>query len=210
MSNQKFRLTGVVYTHQTLWHTAKHFAKVGEEPVGSFYPLLAAGVFAYFAFEALLNEILRQVDPDIWAKEREVFSKGQYRGTLGKFDYLADKFSVSVDRSRRPYQTVRELAEARDELVHARTEMFDVVVKAPSLDSIPRHTSILDIYSSTEFVARTMTDIKQVSDALLNSVKRQAGDIEIGGTGGAFDGVYGSWEASAEQVTSRAPMSNTR
>jgi hypothetical protein len=35
--------------------------------------------------------MLRQVDPDIWKDERRYFSTSEYRGMLGKFDYLEAK-----------------------------------------------------------------------------------------------------------------------
>ncbi len=58
----KAHLTGEFLTHRTLWLTAQRFLAAGMgEPKGSFYPLLAATVFSYFAFEAFLNAARRQV-----------------------------------------------------------------------------------------------------------------------------------------------------
>ena len=194
---RKVQLTGEFLTHRTLWRTAQRFLAVGlGEPKGSFYPLLAAAVFSYFAFEAFLNAALRAVAHDVWVDERTFFSKGEYRGTLGKFGYLAAISEQVVDKSRRPYQTVRELSDARDFLVHAKTEEFDVIVPAERLDEMRPHPSALDRYSSAEFVARAVADVEALSDALHSSLVAKFGNIGIGSGQGAFSGIDSQWHAS--------------
>jgi hypothetical protein len=190
-------LTGEFLTHRSLWRTAQHFLAAGlGEPKGSFYPLLAAAVFGYFAFEAFLNAALREVARDVWLDEKSFFSKGEYRGTLGKYAYLAAISSHVVDKSCRPYQTVRELSDARDFLVHARTEEFDVIVPAEKLEEMKPHPSALDRYASAEFVGRAVADVEALSDSLHFSLIAKFGDIGIGSGRGAFSGIDSSWHAS--------------
>jgi len=76
--------------------------------------------------------------------------------------------------------------------------MFDVSVKAESLDSVPRHRSILDRYSSIEFVGAAIADIEELSDALVAAVTSKMRYIDIGGVDGAYSGVDGSWQARVE------------
>lgn len=201
MPKQRVRVAGEFMTHQTLWRTAEFFLAQGRTPEGSFYPLLAAGVFGFFAFESLLNELLRQVDPDTWRDERAIFSKGEFVGTLGKYRWLAQKFGVEIDASRRPYQCVTELAKARDVLAHAKTEMFDVLVRTNDISTVPRQASILDRYSDLNFVEPALADLLSVSNALVQAVNARLGDIGVGGERGAYDGVDGSWQASIEPST---------
>lgn len=171
------------------------------EPRGSFYPLLAAGVFAYFAFEAFLNEALRQVKPDVWEKEAEVFSKGPHRRTLGKFDYLASLCGHSTDKSRRPFQTVRELASARDFLVHAKTELFDTRASAEDVAAVFRRPSVLDRYASLDFSTRALEDVEAVCDSLLAALTAKFGDTGIGSKRGVFSGIVGSYHATLVEPT---------
>lgn len=185
-------------THQTLWRTAQFFLEQGRTPQGSFYPLLAASVFGFFAFQSLLNELLRQADHATWRDERAFFSTGEFTGTLGKYHWLARKFDVTIDTSRRPYQSVKELAQARDVLAHAKTEVLDVVVRTKDLSSAPRPASILDRYSSLDFADKALGDLLSVSNALVQAVRARLGHIGVGGERGAYDGVDGSWQASIE------------
>ncbi len=149
---KKVRLEGEHLTHTTLWATAKRFLSIGlRAPKGSFYQLLATVVFGYFAFEAYLNTALRAVAPDVWKDERRFFTSGKYRGTLGKFHYLAELAGLRVEKSRRPFQTVKRLSEARDFLGHAKVEKFNVVVPVEKLDEPHPHPSVLDTLYRTRF-----------------------------------------------------------
>ena len=102
------RVEGEHYIDLRLWATATYLLSLGvRRRRGSFHPLVAASVFAFFAFEAFLNEVGRQLYPAVWARERKSFVSGRYRGTLGKFKYLATKTSFAYCPDARPFQTVR-------------------------------------------------------------------------------------------------------
>ncbi len=194
---KKVRLEGEHLTHTTLWATAQRFLSTGlAEPKGSFHPLLAAVVFGYFAFEAYLNTALRAVAPDTWKDERRFFASGAYRGTLGKFQYLAESAGHSFEKSRRPFQTVKRLAEARDFLGHAKVEEFNVVVPVEKLDEPRPYPSILDTYSSPAFAKRAIEDVEKLSDALHHALLKRFGQLLFGSGAGAFSGVRGGWRAS--------------
>lgn len=187
-----------------MWQTAKRFLEAGlAEPKGSFYPLLAAVVFVYFSFEAYLNTALRAVARETWKDERRFFAGGKYRGTLGKFQYLAELASFQVEKSRRPYQTVRELAEARDFLGHARVEEFDLIVPVERLDQPRPYPSMLDTYSEPKFVKRAIDDVEKLSDGLHRALVEKFGQLLFGSAAGAFSGVRGGWHASLIQEKAR-------
>lgn len=201
---QKVRLQGEHLTHTTLWATAERFLKIGlAEPKGSFYPLLASTVFAYFAFEAYLNTALRAVAPAVWKDEKKFFGTGKYRGTLGKCHYLAELVGLSIETSRRPFQTARQLAEARDFLGHAKVEEFDVVVPVAKLDEPRPYPSAMDTYSSATFAKRAIEDVEKLCDALHLALIKKFGQLLFGSSAGAFSGVRGGWHASLVQDSVR-------
>jgi hypothetical protein len=59
---------------------------------------------------------------------------------------------------------VKQAAEARDFLAHARVEEFDVIVPVEKLDEFKPHPSALDTYSSAAFAKRTLQDIEKIAD----------------------------------------------
>jgi hypothetical protein len=206
MASRKVRLKGEHLIHRTLWQTAERFLEMGlSEPRGRFYPLLAAVVFAYFAFEAYLNTALRGVATDVWKEERTFFNSGAYRGTLGKFKYLAELAGVDVERSRRPYQTVRVLAEARDFLAHAKVEEFDLVVSADKLDDAEPRSSVLRVYAEPKFAQKALEDVERLSDGLQRALFVRFGPLLFGSEVGAFSGISGGWGASLIHEPDKMP-----
>lgn len=196
---ERLRIQGERFTHKDLWYTARWLMRSGlEEPVGSSHKLLAATLFSYLAFESYLNAVLEEVSPEIWRDERRHFAEGPHRGTLGKFYYLAELANHhTVDKSRRPFQTIGALAKARDFLAHARVEHFDALIAASTIDD-PRPIALKTMsFSEPAFVKMAMTDVEAVADALHAAlVAARGGEIIAGSYVGAFAGVTGSYDAS--------------
>ena len=187
---RKARVIGEYFTHNALWRTAKRFLDDGRaESKGSFYPLLASVVFAYFAFEAFLNTALREVDPDTWKNERRVFYKG---GTMEKFRFLASMSEASFDDSKRPVQTLIEMTRARNFLAHARVDEYDVVVAAERLDDPKWVQGKLDWYSSERFATRAIEDVEKAANALAAAFGSR---LTFCPNGYAFSGLSHSWKA---------------
>ena len=208
---KRVRLQGEHLTHRPLWHTAQRFLAAGlAEEKGSFYPLLASVVFGYFSFEAYLNTALREVDPATWKIERKFFSTGTYQGTIGKYKYLAELANLTIDASRRPFQTVKKVSEARDFLAHAKVEEFDLIVPAETLDEFKPHPSALDKYSSAPFAKAALQDIERVADALHLALLKKFVNLQFGSKAGAFSGVTGGFHASLIVEPSRSPSAGSR
>jgi hypothetical protein len=187
----KVRLAGEHYTDIHLWQTANYLLEIGvRRKNGGFHPLLASSVFALFAFEAFLNEVGRQLDSEVWSREREFFSTGTYRGTLGKLRYLAEKTDFAYRLDVRPFQTIRALATVRDTLAHGRTEAFDVettVTRAESLHQAPK----LRQWGQVLFARRAVADIEQIADGLMAAAKTKFGEWAAGYRSSAFYGAQG-------------------
>ncbi|HET8761246.1 MAG TPA: hypothetical protein VFN94_09265, partial [Nitrospiria bacterium] len=82
MPHREAHITGEIFNHRLLWHTAESLAERGREnEEGSYHAFLASVLFAYFAMEALLNFLGSRLAPEVWAKEKEFFSTKPYRGT---------------------------------------------------------------------------------------------------------------------------------
>ena len=91
------RITGEHYSDLRLWQTATYFLDLGvHRKEGSFYPLLAASLFSFFAFEAYLNEVGRQLDRDVWKRERDCFCEGEISRDPRKVQILGRQERIHV------------------------------------------------------------------------------------------------------------------
>ena len=189
------RIKGVHYTHLRLWETARRFMASGKaEERGSFYPFLAATLFSYLAFEALLNAWLHALDPDAWAREKEIGS------TLAKCAYLFALAGIPLDKSRRPYQTVRQVAGARDFLAHAKTEEFDELIPASRLNDMNPIDLDINRFGSESFATEALTQIEALANTLNQGLRAKFDYVPVGSAGGAFYGISGSSEASLPEL----------
>jgi hypothetical protein len=176
------RITGEHYTHRYLWHAAQTLAVKGRADETGGVLLMAATIFAYFAFEAYLNYIGPIVCPDEWLRERAYFGgEGgeQYRGTLGKAWLLTDRLGLKRDRSRRPYQTLVDLDTRRDAVVHGRTEQFDVAVAFKDPQRIKRVDPVIYEFADETFVARVLEDVESIGDTIQRAAQEKLGEADI-------------------------------
>ena len=105
------RVTGVTHHHRILWSAADRLMQEADEPPeGKWYAYMAGLLLSFFSFEGLLNYIGEELYPEEWAGEKAFFAEDPYRGTAGKLQFLSDRLAVSVDRSRRPYQSFQSLS----------------------------------------------------------------------------------------------------
>jgi hypothetical protein len=191
----QLRLKGVHYTHLPLWETATRFLAAGKaEEKGSFYSFLAATLFSYHAFEALLNAWLHALDPEGWAREKEIGS------TLAKCAHLFALAGIPLDKSRRPYQTVREVAGARDFLAHAKMEHFDEIIPASQLNEMVPIEPEINRFGSEAFATEALSQIEALANTLNQGLRAKFHYVPVGSAGGAFYGISGSSEASLPEV----------
>ncbi len=188
----KARIAGERYIDLQLWDAAKYFLDLGvHQKKGSFYPLLAASLFSFFAFEAYLNEVGRRLAPGVWKRERDYFAKGKYQGTLGKFKYLADSTGYRYRPDTRSFQTVRALASVRNTIAHGRAEEFDVKVSASQAESrvpLPR----LEQWARVSFAKRAIADVEILADGLIAAAKAKFGEWSAGYRISGFRGITAS------------------
>lgn len=184
-------ISGEHFTHRTLWHCAQvQFDNAKKEEEGSFCLNLAASLFIYLAFEAFLNYIGEKAYPEVWEKEKEIFNDEPYRGTLGKFRYVANDLSVAVDWSRPPAQTVKTLDKRRHKIVHPRSEIVDQSVKYSDLHKVATVDPEIYSFGDPNFVERAFNDVETLCDQLLDAAKAKYGEEVVDYSLKAFVGMH--------------------
>ena len=184
------RFEEVVYSHRRLWVAASQLAEQADEkPKHNWYGYLASQLLSFFAIEGLLNYILQELRGDVWKHEREFFAGPEYQGPLGKFDYLAEELGVDVDKSCRPYQSFKKLANLRNDMVHPRTEIAEGTRKMSVADIGRAHPLIQD--SSQDNTRRIRGDLETLGNQLFAAAKTHG--LKVEGGSGAFSGTVESY-----------------
>lgn len=107
-------------THVILWRCCEAMAAQAEkEKVGAFHFHLSEMLFAFLAYEAYLNIILRYMVPEAYEKERVTDLKEKLKA-------IENKVGLVVDRTKDPYATVAWHVQFRDFLVHGKPEEYEV------------------------------------------------------------------------------------
>lgn len=162
------------YTFRSLWSAAERLRESGEvDEANGLWPLLAATLLAFTAFEGFVNEAIESVAPEEWADERKLFATGKHTGTMGKAVFLADRAGIALRRESRPFSTVAELCSWRNELVHPRTTRIKGEALVVALSAKPRHAkpTVFQKLERPGFVERCFTDIAALADQLLDGLR---------------------------------------
>ncbi len=132
--------------------------------------------------------------PEGWAKEKQIGS------TLAKCAHLFDLAGVPLDKSRKPYQTVRHVAGARDFLAHAKTEEFDEHIPASRLNDMNPVDLDIDRFGSEAFATDAVAQIEALANTLNHALRAKFPYVPVGSDGGAFYGISGSSQASLPEL----------
>jgi len=100
-----------VYCHIAAHNALTHAKRL---PTGSFYFYMMAATFSAFTVEAFLNHLGERRVPSWASIERGL-------GPNEKLVLLEQALHLSVDRSRRPFQTISDMVRVRNALGHGRT-----------------------------------------------------------------------------------------
>ena len=114
---KKYRIQASTTTNTYVysWIAARAALKKAQEnQPGLFYFAMMAGVFATFTVEGYLNHLGQKRVRDWNEFERKL-------GPREKLLLLREMLHLSVDISRRPFQTLRNMLRLRDALAHAKT-----------------------------------------------------------------------------------------
>jgi hypothetical protein len=93
---------------------AKEALSQADHQEGQFYSCMSAGVFSAFTFEAYLNHIGETKVRDWDSLERRL-------GPREKLILLQQLLHLTIDKSKRPFQTLNDILRLRDSLAHGKT-----------------------------------------------------------------------------------------
>jgi hypothetical protein len=148
--------------------------ELGREPQGGLYACVASALFAYLAFEGLLNDLGDVLDPQAWKHERQFFAQPPFRGTLGKLSYLATMSGLSIDKGKRPYTTLRQLDRKRSGLVHPRTIRLTKTITFADPRELPRRLKVDTLtFATDKFLDKVFEDLPTLGDSLITSARRR-------------------------------------
>jgi hypothetical protein len=113
---------GRVYTHRILYGIADRALKRASADKRDFDARLTVALFSALAFEAYINSLIEQIEPLVFAKEREFFTRRNgYAGPRGKLRWLLQRLNASppaaIEARRR---NILALLDLRDELAHTK------------------------------------------------------------------------------------------
>jgi hypothetical protein len=183
------------YRHNTLWTAAHVLRNFGATPDGGLFGRLAALLFCYLAFEGMLNHLGEALFPADWARERDLFTRPPFKGTLGKLSFLASKCGLTLAKGRRPFYTLKLLDTRRSLLVHPRTERRRRTISFLDPRQLPRElASELDDWTTDRAIARAFEDVERMSADLV-AAARSAFPAKMHHVYGAgFSGAVGTQE----------------
>ena len=201
--NTRYRrahLRAEFYRHSTLWTGAQVLREFGNTPQGGLYGRLAAILFAYLAFEGMLNHLGEALFPTEWENERELFTRPPLKGTLGKLSFLARRCGVTLHKGRRPYTTLKLLEKRRSLLVHPRTERQTRTIDFTDPWQLPPMLpSELQDWASERSVQRAFEDVEAMAATLVAAARatfpRQMRRVY----GAGFTGAVGTQDGRIEE-----------
>jgi hypothetical protein len=167
------------YNHRILWATAqKNLAQSRESENDALYFALSAMLMMYFAFEGYLNWLGHLIAPEVWESEKNFFSKEPYQGTLGKYLFLSKVLVMELpDKSKGPFQTVKDLQQLRDKAVHPRVERGKKRVKFTEDKFPPSHRSWLSTKVSSQKRDKAEKNIQHLVNELHKAAKVHYPDV---------------------------------
>ncbi|NLX96731.1 MAG: hypothetical protein GXY83_11190 [Rhodopirellula sp.] len=150
------------YLRQAAWNAFDTAKTVSE---GANYHRISAVLLSALTMEAHLNHVGEAVIPN-WLNIEPTL---RWRD---KFAHVAQQLKLTIDKSRRPVQTIIELFRFRDRLVHGKTHSEDLQYK--HVEGRPSREENLDPgwlrkYWSDDAVQRVLDDVEQVLEMFHNT-----------------------------------------
>jgi hypothetical protein len=183
MANITTTVEGENFNHRLLWYVVKRQLEHGvSKPAGASHDHLVAMVFALHSMEAYLNFIGERLAPDIWAKEREFFSKDPYRGFAGKMRKVLELVSLEEPpKDQRPYSTIWLLKNLRDQIAHPKTERYAFTTsKPPDNDIRAFYVAPFQGLVTPENAAMAYEDVETFADTIHQLAKSRLRNVIVG------------------------------
>lgn len=173
---------GEIFPHRYLWQCAKSHQEYAENIMNGRKSFdLSTMLLAYFTYEAYLNFVGDRFDPGVWNKEKEFFNQKDYYGIEGKLKRISEKAgNFELNKSRRPYQTIRLLVRFRSSVVHGKILKYN-----ESIEHHKDHKPDLWPKDAFEFVtsnnaSKAIQDVEEFIEYIHLEVKPYVKDIWFG------------------------------
>lgn len=156
------------YNHRILWGAAlRNLLLATSSNKDTKFFALASMLLSILAFEGYLNWLGSRIAPEVWENERQLFSAGSSRGTLGKYRFLAKLLRLPTpDPSQGAFQTAKQLLKLRDKIVHPKTEAGERFVKFKEGHFPPRYQSELEKEVSPDAATRAKDHLEKLAEEL--------------------------------------------
>lgn len=159
-----------------------------QENDGYFYELMSCLVFAAFKHEAFINHLGYALIPNWNELERERHTN--------KLNAIFNKLEISIDISRRPFQTLHDLFGARDQLAHGKPELLkhDQLIESGSQEQMRRRKPLTKWESlcTIEFAKRAYADTEEIAELLWTAAGFKLTDLRTRGHGYTISQIPGS------------------
>lgn len=154
------------YAFEILWRasmTALAMADGPDKQTREDHLSIHALLAAFLAFEGYINFVGEEIAPEIWAKEREFFSRNEFRGITGKVDYLFTLFpSAQLEKGRDPCQTFYRIKRIRDSIAHNRVLRYSETSESEVMD----FRTSWDDFNSPEKVRPAVLQLKALAEVI--------------------------------------------
>lgn len=144
---------------------------------GYFYEIMSCLVVAAFKYEAFINHLGYALLSSWHELERERHSDKQ--------SAILTELGVSIDKGRRPFQTLYDLFYARDELAHGKPQLLvhDSVTETRDREDMRRHKPLTKWESlcTLNFAERAYDVTESIADSLWTSAGFDVHDLRSSG-----------------------------
>lgn len=172
-----YEVESVSNTYEYLWSACEKSLQDAKNTSGSpWYYYFTAMTMAYFCYEAFLNHLLLHIAPEVWEKEKELFSKQPYKGTEGKLKKVCEVAGLPFpDKGSNQYQQIKLLKQLRDFVAHGKTEQYREIVQAKSGHEVANVQSRLHGFVTKKNVERAIPALKEFIISLNHQVRSKTG-----------------------------------
>jgi hypothetical protein len=156
-----------VNTYSELWRVSYWtLDQAKSEKKGSYFQIMASLVFTAFTLEAYLNHIGQTMFEDWKDTERNM-------SPYEKMDLIAKKLDLKIDYGKRPFQTMKQLLEFRNDIAHGKTVLLqEEKTKIVNLDNDEYMHNTLETgwekYCTLTKATRARNDIESIIKAIHN------------------------------------------
>jgi len=155
-----------IFSYEILWRaseTALKMTDVEDERIRPDHLCLNAILTGFLAFEGFLNFVGEEIAEDEWMDERQFFSGPEFKGVVGKVEYLFTLFpEKDLRKGEEPFQTFRRIKEVRDLLAHNRVKRYEEVSDSKN-SSFEMHW---DDFDTPEKVKPALERLKEFAEVI--------------------------------------------